>query len=61
MEYIRLKRSRIRWFFRRLLRRVSIFHGFNVGENIDLYRNKKYLEISNCVIDANRGGRITVK
>ena len=53
MEYIRLKRSRIKWFFRKLLRRVSIFHGFNVDEYINLYRNKRYIEISNCAIGEN--------
>ena len=59
MEYIRLKRSRIKWFFRKLLRRVSIFHGFNVDEHINLYRNKRYIEISNCAI--GESGMIDIK
>ena len=59
MEYIRLKRSRIKWFFHKLLRRVSIFHGFNVDEHINLYRNKRYIEISNC--DLGENGMIDIK
>ena len=45
-------KSSIKFFFLRLLGRVSIFKGFDVndGESVVLRRNRKYLQIDNCVL-----------